>query len=138
MLGSSVPGMGLVGSGLGVPPWNVDSLAMTHLAGEVQQIWAVLFGSNAVNEVLSGRRTVIRVPPEPFAATFARRLRQLICVTRNAVFAAYPLCATATYQSPSLLTVCKKGSVLHTNYFISVLIPVFVFRRERSRAPLRV
>ncbi|WP_339500607.1 hypothetical protein [Pseudomonas silesiensis] len=37
---------------------------MTHLTGEVQQIWAVLFGSNAVNEVLSGRRTVIRDPPE--------------------------------------------------------------------------
>jgi hypothetical protein len=56
--------MGLVGSVSGVPPWNVDSLAMTHLTGEVQQIWAVLFGSNAVNEVLSGRRTVIRDPPE--------------------------------------------------------------------------
>ena len=59
MLGSSVPGMGLVGSVLGVPPWNVDSLAMTHLTGEVQQIWAVLVGNNAVNVVLSGRRTVI-------------------------------------------------------------------------------
>jgi hypothetical protein len=64
MFVSSVPGMGLVGSVLGVPPWNVDSLAMTHLTGEVQQIWAVLVGNNAVNEVLSGRRTVIRDPPE--------------------------------------------------------------------------
>ena len=56
--------MGLVGSVSGVPPWNVDSLAMTYLTGEVQQIWAVLVGSYAVNGVLSGRRTVIRDPPE--------------------------------------------------------------------------
>jgi hypothetical protein len=95
MFVSSVPGMGLVGSVLGVPPWNVDSLAMTHLTGEVQQIWAVLVGSNAVNEVLSGRQTVIAIRRTPLAATFASRLRQLICVTRNPVFAAFPLCATA-------------------------------------------
>jgi hypothetical protein len=40
----------------------MESLAMTHLIDEVQQIWAVLVGSAALNEVLSSRPTVNRKP----------------------------------------------------------------------------
>ncbi|TWC18824.1 hypothetical protein FBY05_112141 [Pseudomonas sp. SJZ083] len=63
-VGSSVPGMGLVGSVLGVPPWSIESFAMTHLTDEVQKIRAVLVGSGCGNSVLSTGQTVVRHRPK--------------------------------------------------------------------------